>query len=66
MDASVTPCTMIPAGIVTPYPMLAISIMGTTHATPQTGTSLAPATPTTLHKDLSLGMSSNAQDLNSP
>ena len=50
MDAPITPHAMIPTGIVTHHPTLATSPRGTTHATPQTGTSLTLALPTAQHK----------------
>ena len=59
MDASITPHTMIPTGIVTPHPTLAISPIGTTHATPWTRASHTPATLTAQHKDLSPEKSGN-------
>ena len=51
---------------VTPHPTLATSPTGAIHATPQTGASLAPATPTAQHKDLSPEKSSNVQDPQPP
>ena len=66
MDTPVTPHTVIPTGIVTPHPALAISPTGTTHATPQTGAGITPATPTAQHRDLSPEKSSNAQDPQPP
>ena len=58
----VTPCTVMPSGIVSLHPALTTSPMGTTHTTPWTGTNLTLAAPATQHKNLSPGKSSNAQD----
>ena len=55
MDAPINPHTMIPTGIVAFHPVFANSPTGATHATSQTRTGLTPATPSTQHKDLSLG-----------
>ena len=66
MDAPITPCAMLPTGIVTPHARLTISLTGTTHATPWTRAGLTPATPTMPHKDLRPGESSNDQDLQPP
>ena len=57
---------MIPTGIVTPHPTLTFSPTGANHATPWTGTGLAPATPAMPHKDISPGKSSNVQDTQPP
>ena len=62
MDVPVSPYAMIPAGIVTPHPVLT-SPTGTIQTTPKTGPSLTPATPTTQPKDLRAEKSSNAPDL---
>ena len=53
MDTPITPFAMIPTDIVAPYFTLIISPKDTTHTTPWTGASLAPAAPTTQHKILS-------------
>ena len=53
MDISITPHTMISTGIVAPHPAHTISPADVTHTTPQTKTSLAPATPTIQHKNIS-------------
>ena len=66
MDGPITPHTLLPTGKVTLHPTLTTSPVGATHATPQTGASLAPAAPSTQHKDLSPGKSSNAQDPKPP
>ena len=57
MHSPVTHCS-----VVTPHPALTTSPTVTTQATPWTGASLTPATPTTQHKDSNTGKSSNAQD----
>ena len=54
---------MTPTSIVTPHPRLAVSPTDVTHATPQTGASLAPATCTALHSQHSQEKPSNIQDL---
>ena len=66
MDAPITPCTVIQKGIAALHPALTTSPVGTTHVTPQTGASLTPAAPSTQHKDLSPGMSHNAEDPEPP
>ena len=66
MDSPITPHTLIPTGIVMPYPTFTTSPADTTHTTPQTRASLTPATPTAQYKDLSPEMSSNAPDPQHP
>ena len=66
IDAPVTPHAVISTGIVTPHPALANSTTDFTHTTPQTRASLAPATPITQHRNLSLEKPQSAQDLNRP
>ena len=62
MDAPITPNAVIPRGIVGPHPALTTSPASTTHATPWTGASLAPATPIAQHRNLSPEKSSNVPD----
>ena len=62
MDTPITTCTMTPTGIVTPHPTLATSPTDVSHATTETGTSLAPATPTAQHRNLSPEKPNSAQD----
>ena len=52
--------------LVLPYPTLTTSPTDVTHATAQIKTSLAPATPTELHREHSQEKPSNIQDLQSP
>ena len=66
MDASITPCAVIPTGIVVPHPTLATSPAGATHATLHTRASLSSAHPTKQHKDLSPAKSNNASDPQHP
>ena len=66
MDAPIIIHTMTLTGIVAPHPTLTTSPMGVTHATPQTGASLTPATPTMLHREHSQEQPSYIQDLQPP
>ena len=63
MDVPVTSHIVVPTGKVALHPKLTISPTGTA---PCTGAILTPATSTTPHKDLSQGMSRNAQDHQPP
>ena len=53
MDKPITPCAMIPTGIVTPHPTLTISPAGATLTTPWTRASLTPGAPAMQYKILS-------------
>ena len=55
IDTSITPCTVIPTGIVSPHPALTISSTGATHTTLWTGAALASAASTMQNKILSPG-----------
>ena len=66
MVIPITTCIVTPTGIVAPHPTLATSLTDVTHTTPQTGPSLAPATPTTQHRNLSPEKPNNAQDPEAP
>ena len=52
IDAAITTCALKPTGIVAPHPTLSIFLTDITHTTPQTASSLAPATPTAQHRNL--------------
>ena len=58
----ITTHAMTPAVIVAPHPTVTTSPTEVTHATPQTRASLAPATPTTQHRNLSPEKPNNGQD----
>ena len=62
MDAPITPCTMTPTGTVTSHPTLTTSPTYISHTTPQTRASLAPATPTTQHGNISPEKPNNTKD----
>ena len=55
IDGPITPCSMIPTGIVAPHPIPGISPTDATHTTPWTEASLIPAAPGMQHKILSPG-----------
>ena len=65
-NAPITLHAKTPSGIAAPHPTLTTSPTGATHTTPENRACLAPATPTTQHKDLSPGKLSNTQDLQPP
>ena len=66
MDAPITTHAVTPTGIVTLHPAPAIFPTDVIYTSPQTRSSLSPASPTTLHRNLSQEKPSNIQDLQPP